>query len=175
MKRPHNLDRVHGFVECLRQAMPDMVLRTSFITGFPGETESELKELLDFARAIRFDHAGVFTYSRQQWTAAFDLPDQVPDDVKQDRRDRLMRAQRTIAAKRSRTFVGRTLAMLVEGAGEDEDGSPVVAGRTYREAPEVDGLVFARGTATPGTRVTVRIDASSDYDLFGTILQTSSG
>jgi ribosomal protein S12 methylthiotransferase len=86
-----------------------------------------------------------------------------------------MRAQRTIAAKRSRTFVGRTLAMLVEGAGEDEDGSPVVAGRTYREAPEVDGLVFARGTATPGTRVTVRIDASSDYDLFGTILQTSSG
>jgi ribosomal protein S12 methylthiotransferase len=169
MKRPHNLDNVHRSIECLRKAMPDVVLRTSFITGFPGETEAEFKELLDFARAIRFDHAGVFTYSRQQWTGAFDMAGQLPDDVKHDRRDRLMRAQRTIATKRARTFVGRTLPMLVEGAGEDEDGNPVVVGRTYREAPEVDGLVFARGAATPGARVNVRIDSSSDYDLFAAI------
>jgi len=170
MKRPHNVDSVHRFIGSLRKAMPDVVLRTSFITGFPGETEAEFKELLDFARAVRFDHAGVFTYSRQQWTGAFDMAAQVEDEVKHDRRDRLMRAQRTIATKRAKTFVGRTLPMLVEGTGEDEDGSPVVAGRTYREAPEVDGLVFARGTATPGDRVSVRVDSSSDYDLFATLL-----
>lgn len=170
MKRPHDLGKVLRSIECLRAAMPDVVLRTSFIAGFPGETEAEFQELLDFARAIRFDHAGVFTYSRQQWTGAYDLPGQVPDEVKHERRDRLMRLQRKIAAKRAKTFVGRTLAMLVEGTGEDEDGAPVVAGRTYREAPEVDGLVFARGAATPGDRVDVRVEASSDYDLFATLL-----
>jgi ribosomal protein S12 methylthiotransferase len=150
--------------------MPDIVLRTSFIAGFPGETESEFEELLAFARAIRFDHAGCFTYSRQQFTGAFDMEAQVPDDVKAERQDRFMRQQRKIAAKQARRFIGRTLDLLVEGTGEDEDGGPVVAGRTYREAPEVDGLVVARGTAAPGDRVRVRIDATADYDLFGRVL-----
>jgi ribosomal protein S12 methylthiotransferase len=170
MKRPSNLDRVHAFIGELRVAMPDIVLRTSFIAGFPGETESEFEELLAFARAIRFDHAGCFTYSRQQFTGAFDMEAQVPDDVKAERQDRFMRQQRKIAAKQARRFIGRTLDLLVEGTGEDEDGGPVVAGRTYREAPEVDGLVVARGTAAPGDRVRVRIDATADYDLFGRVL-----
>lgn len=170
MKRPANLERVHRFVEELRTAMPDVVLRTSFIAGFPGETEEEFRELLDFARAIRFDHAGCFTYSRQQWTGAFDMPGQVPDEVKVERRDRFMRQQRKIASKQAKRFVGRTLPMLVEGTGEDEDGDPVVAGRTYREAPEVDGLVFARGVANPADRVLVRIEEATDYDLFGTLV-----
>ena len=82
-----------------------------------------------------------------------------------------MAVQQGIAARRAATFVGRTLPMLVEGDGEDEDGAPVVAGRTYREAPEVDGLVFARGSAALGERVPVRIDSAADYDLFGTIVQ----
>jgi len=174
MKRPHNLERVHVFVRELRAAMPDVVLRTSFIAGFPGETGAEFQELLDFAKAIRFDHAGCFTYSRQQWTGAFAMPDQVPGEVKQERRDRFMRQQRKIAAKQAKHFVGRTLPMLVEGAGEDEDGVPVVAGRTYREAPEVDGLVFAHGTAAADSRVLVRITAAAEYDLFGTVVRDSA-
>lgn len=170
MKRPSNIEKVHGFVAELRAAMPDIVLRTSFIAGFPGETDAEFQELLDFAKAIRFDHAGCFTYSLQQWTGAFDMTEQVPDEVKHERRDRFMRQQRKIAAKQAKRFVGRELDLLVEGAGEDEDGDPVVAGRTYREAPEVDGLVFARGSAEPGTTARVRIEAAEDYDLFGRIL-----
>ncbi|MGH2633468.1 MAG: 30S ribosomal protein S12 methylthiotransferase RimO [Tepidiformaceae bacterium] len=170
MKRPSNIDKVHRFVEQLRTAMPDLVLRTSFIAGFPGETEAEFQELLDFAKAIRFDHAGCFTYSLQQWTGAFDMSDQVLEEVKYERRDRFMRQQRKVASKLAKRFVGRTLPMLVEGVGEDEDGLPVVAGRTYREAPEVDGIVFARGAATPGERVIVHIDSSAEYDLFGSVL-----
>jgi len=171
MKRPHNLEKVYRFIEQLRAAMPDIVLRTSFIAGFPGETEEEFKELLAFAKAIEFDHAGCFTYSRQQWTGAYDMPDQVPDEVKHERRERFMRQQRKIAARRARRFRGRELDLLVEGVGEDEDGDPVIAGRTYREAPEVDGLVFARGHAEPGSCVRVRIEDTADYDLFGTLLE----
>ncbi|MBK7124492.1 MAG: 30S ribosomal protein S12 methylthiotransferase RimO [Dehalococcoidia bacterium] len=170
MKRPSNLDNVLRSIEDLRSAMPEIVLRTSFIAGFPGETEAEFKELLDFARAIRFDHAGCFTYSRQQWTGAFEMDAQVPDEMKFERRDRFMRQQRKIAAKQARRFVGRELDFLVEGTGEDEDGAPVIAGRTYREAPEVDGLVIARGMATMGERVRVRIDEAADYDLFATVV-----
>lgn len=170
MKRPSNLEKVHGFIGELRAAMPDIVLRTSFIAGFPGETDAEFQELLDFAKAIRFDHAGCFTYSLQQWTGAFDMTGQVVDEVKHERRDRFMRQQRKIAAKQAKRFAGRDLDLLVEGVGEDEDGDPVVAGRTYREAPEVDGLVFARGSAQPGAKVRVRIEAAEDYDLFGRIL-----
>ncbi|MFN0148718.1 MAG: 30S ribosomal protein S12 methylthiotransferase RimO [Dehalococcoidia bacterium] len=170
MKRPHNVEKVFSFIRELRAAMPDIVLRTSFIAGFPGETEAEFQELLDFAKAVRFDHAGCFTYSLQQWTGAFDMTDQVVDEVKHERRDRFMRQQQMVAAKQAKRFIGRTLPMLVEGSGEDEDGLPVAAGRTYREAPEVDGLVFARGQAAPGSRVLVRIDETAEYDLFGTIV-----
>ena len=170
MKRPSNIEKVYRFVEQLRAAMPDLVLRTSFIAGFPGETDAEFQELLDFAKAIRFDHAGCFTYSLQQWTGAFDMSDQVVEELKYERRDRFMRQQRKIASKLARRFVGRNLPMLVEGVGEDEDGMPVIAGRTYREAPEVDGMVFARGTAEPGSRIVVHIDSAAEYDLFGTVL-----
>jgi ribosomal protein S12 methylthiotransferase len=171
MKRPHNLERVYRFIEELRKAMPDVVLRTSFIAGFPGETEAEFEELLAFARAVEFDHAGCFTYSRQQWTDAFEMEEQVPDAVKAERRDRFMAQQQAISARRAARFVGRTLEMLVEGTGEDEDGAPVVAGRTYREAPEVDGLVFARGRAQPGERVRVVIEDAAEYDLFGRVVR----
>lgn len=171
MKRPSNIAKVRGFIAELRAAMPDIVLRTSFIAGFPGESEDEFQELLDFAREIRFDHAGCFTYSRQQWTGAFEMDAQLPDELKTERRDRFMRQQRKTARKQARRFVGRELDMLVEGTGEDEDGAPVVAGRTFREAPEVDGLVFAAGAAAIGSKVRVRIDDTGEYDLFGRLLQ----
>ncbi len=170
MRRPHKLAKTERMVADLRAAMPEIVLRTSLIVGFPGESEAEFEELASFLRTIEFDHVGVFTYSQQQWTPAGDLPAQLPDDLKHERRDRLMEVQQGIAARRAATFVGRTLPMLVEGDGEDEDGAPVVAGRTYREAPEVDGLVFARGSAALGDRVPVRIDSAADYDLFGTVV-----
>lgn len=170
MKRPSNLDKVHNFITDLRREIPDMVFRTSFIAGFPGETDAEFQELMDFAKAIKFDHAGCFTYSRQQWTGAFDMEDQVPDEVKIARRDRFMAQQRKIAHKQAKRFIGRTLPMLVDGNGEDEDGNPVVAGRTYREAPEVDGLVFASGEGQPGDVLMVEIDATADYDLFGRVV-----
>ncbi len=175
MKRPHNLERVYRFIEELRRAMPDIVLRTSFIAGFPGETEAEFEELLAFARAVEFDHAGCFTYSRQQWTGAYEMEGQVPDEVKAERRARFMEQQQAISARRAARFIGRTLEMLVEGEGEDEDGLPVVAGRTYREAPEVDGLVFARGRARPGERVRVAIEDASEYDLFGRVVRERGG
>ncbi|GIW18246.1 30S ribosomal protein S12 methylthiotransferase RimO [Tepidiforma sp.] len=170
MKRPHNLEKVYRFIEELRAAMPDIVLRTSFIAGFPGETEAEFEELLAFAQAVEFDHAGCFTYSRQQWTGAYGMDGQVPDEVKAERRERFMAMQQAISARRAARFIGRELDLLVEGTGEDEDGRPVVAGRTYREAPEVDGLVFARGRAEPGERVRVRIEDAAEYDLFGRVL-----
>jgi len=169
MKRPHNLEKTRAMVAMLREAVPDIVLRTSLIVGFPGETEAEFRELESFLREIEFDHVGVFTYSRQQWTGAYDMPGQVPDELKHERRDRLMRVQQRIAGRRAKRFVGRTLPMLIEGTGEDEDGAPVVAGRTYREAPEVDGLVIAYGQGQPGEIVKVRIEAASGYDLFGTL------
>ena len=169
MKRPHNVERVSAMIRELRAAMPDVVLRTSFIAGFPGETEAEFEELLSFAKATRFDHAGCFTYSLQQWTGAFEMPGQVAGEVKQDRRDRFMRQQQRTSAKQAKRFVGKILPMLVEGTG-DADGRPVVAGRTYREAPEVDGLVIAEGQAGPGDRVLVRIEGSGEYDLFGRIV-----
>ena len=175
MKRPHNLERVYRFIEELRRAMPDIVLRTSFIAGFPGETEAEFEELLAFARAVEFDHAGCFTYSRQQWTGAYEMEGQVPDEVKAERRARFMEQQQAISARRAARFIGRTLELLVEGEGEDEDGLPVVAGRTYREAPEVDGLVFARGRARPGERVRVAIEDASEYDLFGRVVRERGG
>ena len=174
MKRPSNVTKVLKNIETMRAAMPDLVLRTSFIAGFPGETDAEFQELVDFAKAIKFDHVGVFTYSRQQWTGADEHEGHVPDEVKHERRNRLMAVQQKIARKKAKPFVGRDLDLLVEGDGEDEDGNPVIAGRTYREAPEVDGLVFASGRAEPGSRVRVHIDASSDYDLFGSVLQPVS-
>lgn len=170
MKRPHNLEKVYRFIEELRAAMPDIVLRTSFIAGFPGETEAEFEELLAFAQAVEFDHAGCFTYSRQQWTGAWGMEGQVPDEVKAERRERFMAMQQEISARRAARFIGRELDLLVEGTGEDEDGRPVVAGRTYREAPEVDGLVFARGRAEPGARVRVHIEDAAEYDLFGRVV-----
>lgn len=175
MKRPHHLARVYRFIDELRKAMPEVVLRTSFIVGFPGETEAEFEELLAFARAVEFDHAGCFTYSRQRWTDAYGMDGQVPEEVKAERRDRFMVQQQATSARRAARFVGRTLELLVEGTGEDEDGAPVVAGRTYREAPEVDGLVFARGRAQPGERVLVTIEDAGEYDLFGRVVRGGRG
>jgi len=170
MNRPHGVDGVRrliadtstGSVQSLRQAMPDIALRTSFIVGFPGETEEEFEALLDFVEEMAFDRMGVFTYSREAGTRAADLPDQVPDEVKEEHYQRLMELQQGISLAKNQQMVGRTLDVLVEGSG---DGLGV--GRCYRDAPEVDGLVLVKEEVPLGEMVPVRITGAMEYDLIG--------
>ena len=140
--------------------MPDIALRTSLIVGYPGETESEFAGLLDFMQAACFDRAGVFRYSREPGTPAYDLPDQVPEDVKQARYDRAMQHQQAISLERNQAQVGRRLEVLVEGSG---DGISVA--RSYRDAPEVDGFVLLQGEHPAGEWLTVQVTGATPYDL----------
>ena len=168
MKRPHNIGMVQSTLERLRGAMPDIAIRTTFIVGFPGETESEFGELLDFAAESAFDRAGAFTYSPQNGTPAADMTEQIAESIKQRRHEELMALLADVSATRNERQVGRELKMLVESeAGQTtEDGEPIIAGRTYREAAEVDGLVFALGQADPGDMPIVRIVESLGHDLW---------
>lgn len=176
MRRPANLAMVRQMIAALRAAMPEIALRTSLITGFPGETDAEFEELLSFVREIRFDHVGVFTYSQQDRARSAAHPGQVSELVKRERRRRVMETQQPIALERQRTFIGRELTVLVEGVtapagrGRRRLPGPVVTGRSYRDAPEVDGTVVAAGHARPGTFVQVRVTDAGPYDLFGDVL-----
>lgn len=164
MKRPS--DRVaKSTVRRLRDAMPDIAIRTGFIVGFPGETEAEFQGLLDFVSEMRFDKVGVFTYCQEDDTPAGAMPDQVPEDVKAERRARVMELQQQISLQKNREFVERELDVLIEGAG---DGISV--GRTYRDAPEVDGLVIVQGEWPTDVRLPVHITAAMEYDLLGEVL-----
>lgn len=170
MKRPHNMTMVRETLERLRTAMPDIAIRTTFIVGFPGETKGEFEELLDFCREARFDRAGAFTYSPQPGTSAAGLDGQLPERTKQRRYRRLMTVQSEIAAARSAEQVGRELELLVESepGQTTEEGEPIFAGRSYREAPEVDGLIFCDGVAAPGSMPAVRIIEALGHDLWAT-------
>lgn len=172
MKRPHNMGMVHGTLERLRAAMPDIAIRTTFIVGFPGETESEFGELLNFAERASFDRAGAFTYSPQNGTPAADMPEQIPEPTKQRRHEELMALLAEVSAAKNEQQVGRALPMLVESepGQTTEDGEPIIAGRTYREAAEVDGLVFALGEGNPGDMPTVRIAESLGHDLWAELV-----
>ena len=162
MNRPHGVDGVRRLIADLRQAMPDIALRTSFIVGYPGETEEEFEALLDFVEEIAFDRVGVFTYSREEGTPAADLPGQVPDQVKEERCRRLMELQQGISLAKNQQTVGRALDVLVEGSG---DGLSV--GRSYRDAPEIDGLVLVKEELHLGEMVPVLITGAMEYDLIG--------
>lgn len=162
MKRPANVTRSRRLVEDLRRAMPGMALRTSFIVGFPGETEAEFDALLEFVAEVRPDRVGVFLYSMEEGTAAADLPDDVPEEMKIDRQDRLMALQQQVSLQANLGQVGRTLDVLVEGSG---DGLSI--GRSYRDAPEIDGLVLFPGAAPLGEIVAVEITDALEYDLYG--------
>ncbi len=172
MKRPHNLNMVYGTLERLRNAMPAIAIRTTFIVGFPGETDSEFDELLEFAAAAEFDRAGAFSYSPQRGTPAAELPDQIPEAVKQRRHEELMLLLAEISARQNERQVGRRLPLLVESeAGQTtDDGEPIIAGRTYREAAEVDGLVFAFGAANPGEFRPVEIVEAMGHDLWAEVV-----
>jgi ribosomal protein S12 methylthiotransferase len=166
MKRP-SLRKARESIEAVRTAMPDVTLRTTFIVGYPGETEREFRELLDFVEEQRFDHVGAFTYSPQPGTPAADEAGQVPERVKQKRYARLMELAQGIALANNRALVGREMDVLVESdaPAESDGGGPVVVGRTIRDAPEVDGLALLKGEFAAGSMVRARVDGALPYDL----------
>jgi len=164
MRRPANIDWVHRTVGKMRAAMPDLAIRSTFIVGYPGETEEEFQTLLDFVAELRFDRLGAFTFSFEPGTESAALGDPVPEEVKQERRERLMALQQHISLEKNQALVGQTLNVLVEGTG---DGLSL--GRSYRDAPEIDGMVIIEGEVPPGEMVPVRISGAMAYDLSGTV------
>jgi len=158
-------------------ALPKGALRTTFIVGYPGETDSEFEELLQLIKEGRFTHVGVFTYSQEPGTAAARLADDIPQDLKEARRDALMEAQLEISRKRLSSMVGTTMEVMIDGFTEEKAEHPGVTavGRTQLDAPEVDGLVLLRGDTDkcePGDRFDVKIVDSLDYDLVGELLSS---
>jgi ribosomal protein S12 methylthiotransferase len=168
MRRPHDTEQVYRLVEALRAAMPDVALRSSFIVGFPGESEAEFAALLGFLRAVAFDKVGVFAYSREEGTAAAALPGQVAAEIIAARYERAMLAQQEISLQRNQAQVGRELDVLIEGVGEG-----LSVGRSYRDAPEIDGLVLLPGLAEVGAFVRARITAAQEYDVVGERVSTA--
>lgn len=162
MKRPADVSRTRQLISDLRAAMPDLALRSTFIVGYPGESEAEFQALLDFVAEVQPDRMGAFLYSPEERTAAADLPNRVAEEVQAERYERLMALQQRISLGRNRAQVGRRLEVLVEGQG---DG--LCVGRTYRDAPEIDGLAFFPGLASAGEMVTVRVTQALEYDLVG--------
>jgi ribosomal protein S12 methylthiotransferase len=170
MRRPSRLEMVYEHIEKLRKAMPDVTLRTTFIVGFPGESEQEFQGLLDFVEAVEFDKVGAFRFSAEPGTPAILLPDPVPDALKEERYARLMETQQPISLRKNQAQVGKILDILIEGEGKIEGaGEPLLIGRSYRDAPEVDGLVLVPGASNApiGEMLTVHINSAMEYDLVG--------
>jgi len=164
MRRPSNIDWVHKTIGKMRAAMPDLAIRSTFIVGYPGETEIEFQALLDFVEELQFDRVGAFTFSFEPGTTSAPLGDPLPEELKQERRQRLMELQQRISLKKNQAHIGQTLPVLVEGNG---DGLSV--GRSYRDAPEIDGMVIIDGEVPIGEMVPVRISGAMAYDLSGSV------
>jgi ribosomal protein S12 methylthiotransferase len=169
MRRPANLKWVYTTIENMRAEMPDLALRTTFIVGYPGETDREFQTLLDFTAEMRFDRVGAFQFSFEPGTTSEALGDPIPPQVKQDRYNRLMELQQSISLGKNQSFVGKKMDVLVEGQG---DGISV--GRTYRDAPEIDGVVVIEGQVPVGEMVPVRINGAMVYDLSGLVESDSA-
>jgi ribosomal protein S12 methylthiotransferase len=170
MRRPANVDWVYRTLEKMRHAMPDLALRSTFIVGYPGETDEEFETLMGFIKEIRFDRVGAFTFSFEPGTTSEPLGDPIPQDVKDQRKERLMLAQQKISLENNQAQVGKTLDVLIEGHGEVEGSNePIAVGRSYRDAPEIDGLVFVEGQPPVGEIVPVRITGAMPYDLSGEV------
>jgi ribosomal protein S12 methylthiotransferase len=176
MRRPERRSTIVERVGWLREAVPDVTLRTTVIVGFPGETEEEFESLLDLLEEVRFDRVGAFTYSAEEGTLAATLPDPVPDPVRRERLERLLEVQRGIEQERNERWLGRELEVLIEratGGADDAAGAPVAVGRSRAQAPEVDGIVHVHGcgAARAGDFVTVRITDVVEQDLTGVVAE----
>jgi ribosomal protein S12 methylthiotransferase len=166
MRRPSNIEWVHETLAKMRSKIANLSIRTTFIVGYPGETDEEFQALMDFIEEIQFDRVGAFKFSFEPGTTSEPLGDPVPAEVKEERYQRLMERQQSISLRINQSFVGKTLDALIEGYG---DGISV--GRSYRDAPEIDGLVLVEGEAPIGEIVPIRITGAMVYDLSGTPAQ----
>ena len=156
-------------IEKLRREIPDIALRTTLITGFPGETQEQHEELMDFVDQMVFDRLGVFTYSPEEDTPAASMPDQIPEEVKEERQAELMELQQDIVFDQAEDRIGEELLVMIEGKVADENA---YVGRTYRDAPNVDGLIFVNTSEElmSGDFARVKVTGSADYDLIGELL-----
>ncbi len=169
MKRGGTNSSLRALMDRARERVPDLVLRSTFIVGFPGEEESDFQELLAFTAGVGFDHLGVFTYSHQEGTTAHPLGDPVSEELKQERSDRLMEQQAPISRRMNEARIGRVVETLVEGVHPESDD--LLVGRWRGQAPEVDGsVILTDGEAEPGSVVKVEIEEAHEYDLVGRIL-----
>lgn len=170
MNRYDTREEVETLLAKLRKRIPGIVIRTTFIVGFPGETDADFEELKEFVEQQRFENAGVFAYSQEEGTVAGAMPNQIPDEIKQERYHELMALQAQISEEIHKDTEGQTLEVLVEGI--EEDGSGLHYGRSYREAPDIDGLVFIEnpGDIKPGCFVNVNILQGFTYESVGEII-----
>ncbi len=164
MRRPSDIDWVRQTIKKMRARIPNLVVRSTFIVGFPNETEERFESLLDFVEEMQFDHLGVFTYSPEEDTAAYLMEDAIPEEEKTYRMNQVMELQSSISAKQNQALIGSSLDMLVEGIDEEQE---ILVGRSYRDAPEIDGLIVAQGSAQVGEMAKIQIESSGPYDLFG--------
>jgi ribosomal protein S12 methylthiotransferase len=170
MNRPWQGRVNDKIIENIKAAMPDAILRTTFIVGFPGETEAQFERLLEFVKRHEFDHVGAFTFSAEEGTAAYNLPNQIPEAEKQARRDALMAVQQDISLRRNQAEIGKVVMVLIE---QENPATGELIGRSPRFAPEVDGLVYLKdpsGKASLGDLLPVKITAADHYDLFGELI-----
>ena len=166
MKRPSDMDGVRRLITGMRERLPDMAIRSTFIVGYPGEGEREFQTLLDFLAEVRLDHVGAFTFSYEEGTPSQPLGDPVPVEVKLERLERLMTLQADISLAKNQAFIGRTLDVLIEGVDEKQ---AISIGRSYRDAPEIDGLVIVEGSLPVGEFARVTINGALTHDLTGRI------
>jgi ribosomal protein S12 methylthiotransferase len=164
MKRQETEGGVRKMIDELRLKIPEIALRTTFITGFPGETDEHFKHMLRFICEMQFDHVGIFTYSDEEGTTAFDYPGRVPEEVKEERKNILMEFQKEIALRKNQEKVGQVESVLVEGFDAQENY--IMTGRLASQAPDIDGqVILEKCEAEPGEIIPVRITAAADYDL----------
>jgi ribosomal protein S12 methylthiotransferase len=169
MRRGHTARVAYQLVERLRRRIPDIVIRTTFLVGHPGETEDSFQRLMQFVEAAELDRVGVFTFSKEEGTASAELGDEVPARVARQRRTALMRAQRKISKRRQKALVGRELEVLVEGVSDESEY--LLQGRWAGQAPEIDGTVYlSDGEARAGDLVRARVTSFADYDLAASIV-----
>lgn len=170
MGRRGSKQEILALIEKLRNRIPEMTIRTSLIVGFPGETEKEFNNLLDFVRQAQFDRLGVFTYSQEEGTPAAKMPNQVAEEVKEERYEQIMELQQKISLERNQKWVGREVDVLVDEIREEE-GEKLVVGRTERDAPEIDGLIYVRDVKDTnvevGEFIRVQVSGAYEYDLIG--------
>ena len=169
MNRRVSSERIREIINLARSIMPDVALRTSLIVGFPGETSKRFERLLDFVQEARFDHLGVFTYSREEGTPAAKMPSRISEKEKEKRRDLIMAQQADISYAINRKWIGSVQEVLIEEKS-DREGFAFL-GRCRRQAPEVDGITFIRNHNTEiGRIIKCKITAADHYDLYGEIL-----